>query len=430
MFNFAVSHKTDITKIFYIMTKIFIQRSLMKEKLQKRDESLGLVASTQNRRNRCLNKLINFMDDKAVEDYSPEVGQSFLEEYRFKPESTPYGVGIMKNLVSTLDEICKGDIASTHHKRIVHTLFGKTASIAEDYLLFLEKDLRLSMSTINHYRYILSHFTQKMSMQDLAWNEISFNHVVDFLSSIQNTDAQVYACVKNVIHFAFNRGCMDKDLSLYLKSVKPHRKEALPSCYAPEEVMRVEKAVDRRTNIGKRDYAVILLASRLGLRSSDIRMLEFKNIDWDLNEIRIMQYKTKRSLSLPLLSDVGDAIIDYIKNARPQCNRKNIFLTCSHPYKPCEAATISTIVKRYFIESGVDHKGKHTGPHALRHSLATTMLGNGTTLPVISGVLGHATSESTMYYLGVDVLSLLRCSLDVPPVHESFYTQKGGILYE
>ena len=58
------------------------------------------------------------------------------------------------------------------------------------------------------------------------------------------------------------------------------------------------------------------------------------------------------------------------------------------------------------------------------------MLGNGTTLPVISGVLGHATSESTMYYLGVDVLSLLRCSLDVPPVHESFYTQKGGILYE
>ena len=66
--------------------------------------------------------------------------------------------------------------------------------------------------------------------------------------------------------------------------------------------------------IKKRDYAVILLASRLGLRSSDIRMLEFKNIDWDLNEIRIMQHKTKRSLSLPLLSDVGDAIIDYIKN--------------------------------------------------------------------------------------------------------------------
>jgi integrase len=223
---------------------------------------------------------------------------------------------------------------------------------------------------------------------------------------------------------------MSKDLSIYLKSVKPHRKEALPSCYDPEDVIRVENAIDRRSNIGKRDYAMVLLASRLGLRSSDIRMLEFKDIDWDNSEIKIVQYKTKRHLTLPLLADVGDAIIDYVKNSRPTSRLKNIFLTCTHPYKPCGSATVSSIVKRYFVESGVDCKGRHTGAHALRHSLATAMLGNGTTLPVISGVLGHETSESTMYYLGVDVSSLLKCSLDVPPVDESFYMQKGGILYE
>lgn len=80
--------------------------------------------------------------------------------------------------------------------------------------------------------------------------------------------------------------------------------------------------------------------------------------------------------------------------------------------------------------SGVDCKGRHAGPHALRHSLATSMLGEGTSLPVVSSVLGHASSESTMYYLGVDVPSLLKCSLQVPPVAEGFYTQKGGILYE
>lgn len=412
------------------MTEIFIQKSLMREKLRKRDESLDLLESTHKRRGSRLSTVIRFMDEKSIENYTPEVGQAFLEEYCARPKATTYGIGLMKNLISILDEICNGEVASTRKIRVSHSLYGKLAPIVEDYLLYLKMELRLSEKTIDRYRYYLSHFTQKMSIQGLSWNELTFNHIVEFLSSVQNTNALIYACVKNVIHYAFTRGCMSKDLSMFLKSVKPHRKEPLPSCYDPEDVIRVENAIDRRSNIGKRDYAMVLLASRLGLRSSDIRMLEFKDIDWDNNEIRIVQYKTKRHLSLPLLADVGDAIIDYVKNARPACRQKKIFLTCTHPYKPCESATVSGIVKSYFVKSGVDHKGKHTGAHALRHSLATAMLGNGTTLPVISGVLGHETSESTMYYLGVDVHSLLKCSLDVPPVDESFYTQKGGMLYE
>lgn len=412
------------------MTEIFIQKSLMREKLRKRDESLDLLESTHRRRVSGLNTVIQFMDDKSIDNYTPEVGRAFLEEYCTRPKVTAYGFGLMKNLISILDEICKGGVAGIRRSQVCHSLYGKLAPIAEDYLLYLKTELRLSEMTIKRYRYYLSHFTQKMSMQSLSWNELTFNHIVEFLSSVKNTNAQVYACVKNVIHYAFTRGCMSQDLSMYLKSVKPHRKESLPSCYDPEDVLRVENAIDRRSNIGKRDYAMVLLASRLGLRSSDIRMLEFKDIDWDNNEIKIVQYKTKRHITLPLLADVGDAIIDYVKYARPTCSQKKVFLTFSHPYKPCESSTVSTIVKRYFIESGVDHKGKHTGAHALRHSLATAMLGNGTTLPVISGVLGHETSESTMYYLGVDVSSLLKCALDVPPVDESFYRQKGGILYE
>ena len=412
------------------MTEIFIQKSLMREKLRKRDESLDLLESTHKRRGFRLNTVIRFMDEKSIDNYTPEIGQAFLEEYCTRPKATNYGIGLMKNLISILDEICNGEAASTRRSRAYYPLYGKMAPVIEEYLLYMKSELRLSEKTINRYRYYLSHFSQKMSMLGLSWDELTYSHVVDFLSSVQNTNAQTYACIKNAIHYAFTRGCMSKDLSIYLKSVKPHRKEALPSCYDPEDVIRVENAIDRRSNIGKRDYAMVLLASRLGLRSSDIRMLEFKDIDWDNSDIKIVQYKTKRHLTLPLLADVGDAIIDYVKNSRPTSRLKNIFLTCTHPYKPCESATVSSIVKRYFVESGVDCKGRHTGAHALRHSLATAMLGNGTTLPVISGVLGHETSESTMYYLGVDVSSLLKCSLDVPPVDESFYMQKGGILYE
>ena len=92
-------------------------------------------------------------------------------------------------------------------------------------------------------------------------------------------------------------------------------------------------------------------------------------------------------------------------------------------------STLCTIVTDYIYAAGVLPKGRHHGTHSLRHSLATNLLENGTSLPVISEVLGHGTTESTMYYLGVNIKSLLECSLVVPDVPEDFYMQKGGILY-
>ena len=175
---------------------------------------------------------------------------------------------------------------------------------------------------------------------------------------------------------------------------------------------------------------MILLATRLGLRSSDIRRLQLGNIDWDRNVISLIQYKTNKQTELPLLSEVGDAIIDYLLHGRPKTNLKYVFLSLMQPYRMLGDSAFTGIVIRVIRDSRINTNGRHHGAHSLRHSLATTLMNNGTDLPVISETLGHKSTESTMYYLNVNISNLLECSHEVPSVPDLYYTQKGGLFYE
>lgn len=412
------------------MNDNFIRKSQLREKLVERDKSLGFEDSTIKKKVCCLSRLLRYMNEHDLDMYTYEVGEAFLSETCSDSSLSHYLRNNLSYMIVILDDICNGIICNRRHISHDYPLVGSMAQLVNSYLESILQEQRVQSKTAEVKRCILSRFTQKMSAENIGWDTLKFYHIVDFLSSTKNTTPQVHVAIHGLLQYAYEHGVIALDLVLYVKAINPHRKEKLPSYYSKEEVLCVEESIDRRSPIGKRDYAIVLLASRLGLRSSDIRTLKFKNLDWDKNEIDIIQYKTGQRLILPLLSEVGAAIVDYIRYARPACDYKTLFLTCSHPYKPIETSGISSIVRGYFTKSGVDCKGKHVGPHALRHSLATTMLSNGTSLPIISDVLGHASSESTMYYLGIDVASLIKCSLDVPPVDDSFYIQKGGVLYE
>ena len=172
-----------------------------------------------------------------------------------------------------------------------------------------------------------------------------------------------------------------------------------------------------------------MLASRLGLRGSDIVNLNLNNLDWENNVIRLTQQKTGQEVILPLLTEVGNALAEYLRYVRPQSNIKTVFLSLSPPIRPLSIGTFRCILVEYFREAGVKFQEKHHGPHSLRHSLASRMLENGISMPVISEALGHSTTETTLSYLKIDINALLRCSLSVPPVSDDFYNQKGGVLY-
>ena len=174
--------------------------------------------------------------------------------------------------------------------------------------------------------------------------------------------------------------------------------------------------------MGKRDYAIILLACRLGLRVSDIKKLMFNNFHWENNELVFIQSKTKNNLSLPLTQDVGWAVIDYLKYGRPKVESSYIFIRHLAPFLPfSEDDHLHQMIAKYMRLAHIPVSSKKkVGMYSLRHTLASLLMENDTPLPIISDIIGHADSNTTAIYLKVDISKLKQCPLDI----------KEGTIYE
>ena len=196
--------------------------------------------------------------------------------------------------------------------------------------------------------------------------------------------------------------------------VKIDKTSRIPSAYRKEEVQQLLNSVDRGNPKGKRDYAILLLASRLGMRAGDICALSFAHLKWSQNVIELLQGKTQEPVVLPLLPDIGSAIIEYLKYGRPETDSSTIFVRHTCPITPLTPPTLHSIVWHYLQRAGVHvPDGKKHGPHALRHSLASALLENNVPLPIISEVLGHTSTQTTTLYLKIDLPHLRQCALDV-----------------
>ena len=202
----------------------------------------------------------------------------------------------------------------------------------------------------------------------------------------------------------------------------PHRHlrhESEPHLWTAEELRRLLAVIDRQSAAGKRDYAMILMTARLGLRISDLRQLELGDLDWRAKTLTIIQRKTGRPLSLPLLDDVGWAIIDYVRHGRPATGCAKVFVKHRHPFGAFgSSSSVASRLSRYAARAGIEFPpGQARGMHSLRGALAVAMIGNGAPVPVISAVLGHVSSDTTQaYYLRFDVERLRCCALDVEDV--------------
>ncbi len=200
---------------------------------------------------------------------------------------------------------------------------------------------------------------------------------------------------------------VQKDFQLVLNKPAQRKKRVLP-CFTHEEVEAILKQVDTETMQGKRDYAKLYLASHTGLRSIDITNLRLKDINWKNDTISIVQRKTGQSLVLPLETDTGNAIAEYILHARPESDSEYIFLRIPAPYRKLfDVGTISNIFKKYLKKTGIiRHPGDGKSFHALRRSMGTWMLESGVPLTTISQVLGHKEQDSAKQYLSMDHMGL------------------------
>lgn len=205
----------------------------------------------------------------------------------------------------------------------------------------------------------------------------------------------------------------------------PRRGQSAPYPWTAQEIGVVLDRIDRQSAVGKRDYAMILLTARLGLRVGDLRRLELGWFDWRAKTLALTQHKTGQALTLPLPDDVGWAVIDYLRNGRPQTDCRQLFVKHRYPLTAFGSSTSAGSRLGYYARRAgiVFPPGRAHGLHSLRGALAVAMLQADTPAPVVTAVLGHAAASTTAaHYLRLDTEHLRRCARDV----EEVLSARGG----
>lgn len=205
---------------------------------------------------------------------------------------------------------------------------------------------------------------------------------------------------------------MRLDLATAVPCVANWSMPSIPRGIAPEQVRRLLRGIDRSTAVGRRDYAILLLLARLGLRSGEVTSLELDDIDWQDGCFRV-HGKSGRRTQLPLPKDVGDAIVAYLRHGRPRSSSRRVFLRARAPFRGfLRQSAVGTVVRRALLRAGIE--APTTGAHQFRHGLATQMLRQGASLAEIGELLGHRSPETTKVYTKVDLEALRTLALPWP----------------
>lgn len=280
-------------------------------------------------------------------------------------------------------------------------------------------DIQRSRKTIDLYQDYISKFLSfvqqsgKCCLRELTVEDIHA-YIATLTDKPKSTVKFVIGPVRVFLRYIYLNEFIEQDLSPFVESVKPRTQTKIPSIWEKEEVLKLLAAIDRGNPSGKRDYAIILLVARLGIRIGDVNKLKFENIDWDKKCINFVQSKTHYPVCLPLLKDVGWAIIDYVRNGRPNIDSPYIFLTHIPPFKNYsdENHLHAKITKYLQLTDIQDQHKKRRGMHSLRHTLANRLQENREPLHTISSALGHSSPDSASVYIKTDIELLRECCLN------------------
>ena len=286
----------------------------------------------------------------------------------------------------------------------------------QSFLNYLERR-NYAADSIKICRSHLLRFQQFLMSNNIrTLDKISSDIVKKYCNSLASysttASCQIIRELRHLFTYAKNNDYFTDDLSAALPHIKNTRAQRLPDVFTSEEINKILDVIDRDNPMGKRDYAIVITAVRLGLRNCDVISLKFAAVDWTKKEIHIVQKKTGVPLTLPLPEDVGWAIIDYIKNARPDSASDSIFVGFNPPYG--ELTTHSNLVVKYMRKAGLySEEKRRAGMHTLRRSLATSMLENDVPVPVIAQTLGHGDLNTVGSYIRVSIKLLKKCAMEV-----------------
>jgi len=290
----------------------------------------------------------------------------------------------------------------------------KLQNVINDFLLFCDKRNH-SESTKKTYVDRIKRFTRYLLCQNVdCYSKISKHNISKYFTGYsehaRTTVKEECHVIRVFMKFLHQAEITFTDLSdevpKYRFPVSPYESRL----WSEDEIQRLLAVIDRGSPRGKRDYAIILMAARLGMRDSDIRGLRLDNLNWENQSIDYVQSKTSIRNVLPISEEIGLAIINYLKFGRPETDCVNLFVSCVPLYG--EVRQAGHYIEMYRKKAGISkEKGKHAGIHSLRHNLATNLLAAHVNVDHIFPILGHVNPETIHRYFQTDVENLRKCAL-------------------
>ncbi len=376
----------------------------------------------------CWNVLRKYMVQINEPIFTPDIATKFLlERYNIEMfthiKMTSYKSLMRRAVLMLLEYQVTGKII----KKIAfkeHAYPVDFKPICIDYIHYLRNDRCLSEGNIRGYIRCLESFTKYLvSRQIFDIKNVDAKILFDYINIFSGcSKAYVNLNIqklKSFFTYLYTKELYPIDIKKSFPNVHVEKYCNIPETFSEDEEKRILSVIDRSNPLGKRDYAIILLAVRYGLRVGDIKNLELSNIDFKNCKLQLTQSKTKKYIEFELFDDVAWALIDYLKNGRPtQSVDKKIFVLHKAPYSAFSANNcLGQLVYRYGFKAGVTVTRKRCSMHMFRYTLASSMLLNGTPLPVVSNILGHSQLDTTKIYTKIDYSQLSLCALEVP--HEN-----------
>ena len=287
---------------------------------------------------------------------------------------------------------------------------SKLKRIECGFAKYLAQERGLEHRTIDSYLPIAKKFlSDQFGIGPIVLNDLHPSDIVRFIlrctETVGSKSAQRIVCsLRSFFRFLYQQGETAIDLSPSALTVANRRLSELPKFLEPEQVERLLQSCNQDTLIGQRDYVILLLLARLGLRAGDVVHMMLDDIDWEVGEL-IVCGKSNRQERLPLAQDVGEALVKYLCDGRPPCSSRRVFIRIKAPHKGFSSSVaICNIVRRALRRAKLNPAFK--GSHLLRHSLATQMLRAGASLAEIGEILRHQKLDTTQIYAKVDLAAL------------------------
>jgi site-specific recombinase XerD len=291
--------------------------------------------------------------------------------------------------------------------------------VVHEFEQYLLNERALAPTTAVHYASFLRGFlADRFRRGPIKLSQLCADDVVRFVQRqarrLHLRQAKLLTtALRSFLHYLLYRGEVLHDLSGAVPTVANWSMTSIPRAIPPDLVRRLLASINRHSALGRRDYAILLLLARLGLRGGEVARIELEDVDWKAGSVSVRRKGGQHSI-LPLPADVGAAIAAYLRQGRPRnSNSRRVFLRCRAPFRGFQGpVAIASLVRHNLARAGI--QAPTWGAHQFRHGLATDMLRHGASLTEIGEVLGHRSSETTRIYTKVDLNALRPLALPWP----------------